>query len=437
MKRRTILYLPVLTLLVISCQSKQDPLAVDMGLSVKWAICNIGATAPEDLGDYYAWGEVITKPAYNKSTYTLYNAREDTLTQYCYDSQHGIVDNKFELEANNDVVQQRLGKRWHIPTRKDWEDLLDTNNCTWTWYHKNTRKGYWVTSKKTGNSIFFPAAGKHDDEDIAHIDAEGYYWSSSLSFGWRGPRDGDCVYFDPYHSRLISESRHYGLSVRPVKGRVSRQAKRNIIANEEIQNKIIQAQKAQTMKAIDMGLSVKWASCNIGASKPEEYGDYYAWGEVATKSNYANWSTYSLCNASYSTMTKYCTNSSYGAVDGKATLEPEDDVSSVILSGKWRTPTHCEWIELENHCDWTWTTLNGVNGRLGTSKITGNSIFLPAAGYYDDKLYDTGECGLYWTSTIYSLEPHMAWRIGFNSSALQGSRFFRSLGQSIRPVLEE
>ena len=91
-------------------------------------------------------------------------------------------------------------------------------------------------------------------------------------------------------------------------------------------------------EAVDLGLSVKWASCNVGATTPEDCGDYYAWGEIEEKENY-DWSTYKWCNGSYDTQTKYCTNSSYGTVDNKTTLDLEDDVAHVKWGGSWRMPT--------------------------------------------------------------------------------------------------
>ena len=115
-------------------------------------------------------------------------------------------------------------------------------------------------------------------------------------------------------------------------------------------------------RAIDLGLSVKWASCNVGATAPEEYGGYYAWGETEEKSDY-NWITYKHCNGSNeTTMTKYCTDSSYGTVDNKTTLEQEDDVATVKWGGNWRIPTREELQELIDKCTWTWTTYNEVNG---------------------------------------------------------------------------
>ena len=148
------------------------------------------------------------------------------------------------------------------------------------------------------------------------------------------------------------------------------------------------------VQAVDLGLSVKWASCNVGANKPEEYGDYFAWGEVKPKSVY-NWTTYKYCKGTNKTMTKYSTDSYYGIVDNKTTLEAQDDAATANWGGAWRMPTKAEQDELRTKCTWVWTTLNGVNGYkvIGSN---GNSIFLPAAGcMYRRSLSNAGSRGYY------------------------------------------
>ena len=185
---------------------------------------------------------------------------------------------------------------------------------------------------------------------------------------------------------------------------------------------------------IDLGLSVKWATCNVGASSPEEYGDYYAWGETTTKTEY-NWSTYKYCYTYYNNLTKYNTYSSYGTVDNKTTLELGDDAARAKLGGAWRLPTEAELLELREQCTWTWTTQNGVNGYKVTSKSNGNNIFLPAAGYrMDSKLKVVGSDGCYWANSISSNLPYCAWRLDFNASEVKWNGDNRCYGQSVRPV---
>ena len=211
-------------------------------------------------------------------------------------------------------------------------------------------------------------------------------------------------------------------------------------AGEQSATCSVKVPKAAVPEAIPLGLSVKWASFNIGASKPEEYGDYYAWGETETKSEYS-WSTYKWANGQEDKLTKYCDSYKYwdgaGNPDGKTVLDPEDDVAHVKLGGKWRMPTDAEWTELRNNCTWTWTTQHEVYGILVTSKKYGTSIFLPAAGNWQGtKLVSTGSYGYYWSSSLTTGYPNYAWLVYFSSGDVY--RYFggRNRGLSVRAVSE-
>ena len=193
---------------------------------------------------------------------------------------------------------------------------------------------------------------------------------------------------------------------------------------------------------VDLGLSVKWATMNVGASKVEDYGDYFAWGETTTKGTY-NWGNYKYCNGSETTLTKYCNMSSYGNngfTDNKTQLDLSDDAARVNWGGAWRIPTDAEWTELREQCTWTWTTQNGKNGYKVTSKKSGytnNSIFLPAAGYRNDSsLNDAGSYGTYWSSSLYTGYPRSAWCVRFDSSIVLRSNGNRYYGFSVRPVCQ-
>lgn len=216
-------------------------------------------------------------------------------------------------------------------------------------------------------------------------------------------------------------------------------------------------------EAVDMGLSVKWGSFNLGASKPEEYGDYYAWGEIETqyyslepdwywKEDGGNgWPSYKWCYGTWSTLTKYCTDSDYGLdsfMDGKTVLDPEDDAAHMHLGGKWRMPTKEEVEELLQSCIWSWTTQNGVQGCIATSTITGLSIFFPAAGsyynaYQENPIYRGHYYCSYWTSTLRIPSPFLAMDYVFTdrytetdySDAVDTQYRFEM--QSIRPVYAE
>ena len=182
---------------------------------------------------------------------------------------------------------------------------------------------------------------------------------------------------------------------------------------------------------VDLGLSVKWATFNVGATKPEEFGGYYAWGETEEKENY-DWSTYKWCNGGYGTMTKYCIDNSYGTVDNKTVLDPEDDVATVKWGGDWRMPTKAEQDELRNKCSWKWTALNGVNGYKVTGP-NGNNIFLPSLHGND--------YGCYWSSTLIEYSCIYAYNLCFSFSSgicyfNDGCTNTRATGLSVRPVLK-
>lgn len=185
---------------------------------------------------------------------------------------------------------------------------------------------------------------------------------------------------------------------------------------------------------VDLGLSVKWATCNVGANAPKEYGNYYAWGETQSKTNYTM-VNYKFTNSEGTKVTKYCTDSIFGKVDFNTELETEDDAATVNWGGSWRIPTSEEWEELIKSCTWTWTQLDSINGYV-VKAVNGNSIFLPAAGYYyGEKCNRVGMNGYYWSSTLDADEPLNAWRIYFGEEFIgQKCYISRYHGRSVRPV---
>ena len=184
---------------------------------------------------------------------------------------------------------------------------------------------------------------------------------------------------------------------------------------------------------VDLGLSVKWATCNVGANDPKEYGDYFAWGETKPK-DYYDWDTYKWCNGNYMNFTKYCTVSVDGKVDNKTVLDLTDDAAHANWGGAWRMPTLKEQQELLDNCTWTWTKVNGVNGYTVTGP-NGNSIFLPAAGFrYDSGLDGAGSNGNYWSSSL-STHDSSAYYLDFYSYYVDWGSAYLFSGQSVRPVL--
>ena len=223
--------------------------------------------------------------------------------------------------------------------------------------------------------------------------------------------------------------------------------------------------------AVDLGIvmtrddgttyKLYWATSNLCEDglcpNPEDYGDYYAWGEIAPyyigqdpiawkggKSGY-NWASYLWCKGSETTLTKYCPENKEvywggeGTPDNKTEFKDynyADDAARKKLNGKWRVPTDAEWTALRTNCTWAWTVQNGVNGRLVTAQ-NGNSIFLPAAGIrFGTDLCEAGTYGEYMSSTISSDAPSGVLYVNFNAKAVGSNLAYRFDGFSIRPVSE-
>lgn len=196
-------------------------------------------------------------------------------------------------------------------------------------------------------------------------------------------------------------------------------------AEEDSEDKASENNKG--VKAVDLGLSVKWASCNVGASTPEEYGEYYAWGETSEKSNY-DWENYKYCKGTMTTCYHI----------GDDISGTSYDVAHIKWGDGWRMPTDAEFEELSYKCAWTWTTQNGVKGYI-VKGSNGNSIFLPAAGSYNgSKVHDSGERGRYWSGTLFKqLDYEYAQHIQFYSRERGYTGYWaRCMGLTVRPVKE-
>ena len=370
---------------------------VDLGLpsGIKWATCNVGASKPEGYGNYYAWGETATKSRYSNDNSITYGK------------------NVGDIGGNSqyDVARKEWGSSWRLPTKAEFDELLAY--CEWTWTTLNGIKGYEVRSKKNGNSIFLPAAGwNHEKYDSFHGTA-GHYWCSS-------PKENNA--YGAYLLHILSSKkattwhgRETGQSIRPVYGSVK--SSENKGSYSQTTNKKTVTSKVNGHECVDLGLpsGIKWATCNVGASKPEGYGKYYAWGEVTTKSNYIKEN-----------------NSSYGKNLGYIGGNSRYDVARKEWGSSWRLPTKEEFDELLAHCEWTWTTLNGVKGYEVRSKKNGNSIFFPAAGWHFDVVKYQGTGGYYWT---YTPNTEYGAYFLFLLNNMKETRWFgRENGISVRPV---
>lgn len=185
---------------------------------------------------------------------------------------------------------------------------------------------------------------------------------------------------------------------------------------------------------VDLGLTVKWAACNVGAETPEQPGWYYAWGETRPKDDYS-WRSLKYCVDSYGGgFCKYVPSSCYGEPDTRGRLELLDDPARENWGDGWRMPTKAEMDELKALCVWTWTTQGGKDGYLVKGR-NGNSIFLPAAGRRSGAgLDDVGSKGNYWTSSLANAQE--AYSFVFQSYYIMEGMSQRYLGLSVRPVRE-
>ena len=369
--------------------------AIDLGLpsGTLWASWNVGASAPEEYGGYYAWGETEEKDYYDESTYKYYNSE----TEECIHIGDDIAGTEY------DVAHVKWGGSWRMPTRLQQDELRAY--CSNEWTQQNGVNGIRVTGPN-GNSIFLPAAGSRRIYYHSFEGERGIYWSSSLY----SSNYGCYQYFNSNYWDYGSYVCCTGLSVRAV----------------------INAEKAQRdcpiAEAIDLGLpsGTKWASWNIGASKPEEYGGYYAWGETE-ETHYYDWSIYTHCDGSSSTCHHI----------GDDIAGTEYDVAHVKWGGSWRMPTNEQQDELRENCTREWTQQNGVNG-IRVTGPNGNSIFLPAAGYRSDVyLRYEGSYGYFWSSSRNSIgsAESFACRLRFNSSYWSwSSDDTRCYGYSVRAV---
>ena len=208
------------------------------------------------------------------------------------------------------------------------------------------------------------------------------------------------------------------------------------------ENRLVYFMVNSLYEFVDLGLpsGLKWATTNVGAEKPEDFGLYFAWGETQgysgiTNEKKFNWGDYKLCGGSNSTLTKYNNNSSYGTVDNKLVLEQVDD-AAYTSDNTCRMPTKAELKELTANTTSTWETLNGVYGRRFTSKTNGNSIFVPAAGNcVDGSVDNVGSDGVLWSISLNESGPRYGWYLGFYSSNVNMYYGSRCYGFTVRAVL--
>lgn len=372
---------------IIIDEHENDYVDLDLPSGTLWATINVGASAPEELGCSFAWGESTPKDLYDWSTYKWCNGDYNNLTKYCTLSNYGIVDNKIELDPEDDAARKNWGAAWKMPTYEQFKELTNQDNCSFQWVTKNGVKGKLITSKRNGASLFLPAV---------------MFWSSSL------------ITDEP--------SRAYALGVYQwyfVDQRLSRERGQYVRA--------VRVKQKEEHEYVDLGLpsGTLWATMNIGATSPEDYGDYFSWGDTSPK-NYYDWSTCNWCDGVFS-FTKY------NDTDGKTELDPEDDAATANWGAMWHMPSKEQIIELIDNCTCLWTEKNGVKGQLLISKINGASLFFPAGGNAGGgSHYNVGTKGWFLSRTI---EGWFAYSLQITSSGANLDHYGRrELGFPVRAV---
>lgn len=373
---------------------------VDLGLSVKWATCNLGAKNKNEHGSYFAWGEVAPKKSYSNLNYEwcIGNYLDFNLTKYCSSScsgYNGYIDYLSTLLPEDDAATVNWGGYWRTPSGSEWEELI--YNCVWTW----DGNGYVVTGSN-GNSIFIPANNA--------------YWSSNSKC-----EDGESYNITKQFVNKTYDLRYTGNLIRPVIGSYKRlpvhtvsffrkdstliksfrvthgnSINANSVTAPNVKGYFFSGwdyesfdnitsdvnaypvyEEFQTPEAIDLGLSVKWASANLGASTPEEAGLNFAWGRIYPEPEGSDRSDYEIVSGT-----------TYGySYEDPETLLPIDDAATNSIGSDWHIPTYEEWKELIKECEWSSVREKGkVYGYKVTGK-NGNSIYLPSSDYWTSDIY--------------------------------------------------
>ena len=198
-------------------ENKDNHEYVDLGLpsGTLWATCNVGASKPEEYGDYFAWGEVLPKNDYSKNNYKYCKGTDESMTKYCTNSSYGIIDNKTGLEAMDDAATVNWGNEWQMPDSGQFRELTNDSYTTTTWIEQNGVKGLKITSKRNGKSIFLPAAGYRNYSNFREEGSNGYYWTRTLTSYYSNYADLWC--FNSNEIEMDDYYRYFGRSVRPVR----------------------------------------------------------------------------------------------------------------------------------------------------------------------------------------------------------------------------
>ena len=382
---------------------------VDLGLpsGTLWAAGNIGTELPWETGKYFAWGETV---GYTGEQVTS-GVRVFDEASYNAGSAASI---SADLTLEQDAARANLGGNWQMPTADYYQELID--NCTYSFQSNYGGSGVTCAVFKSmvnGNELVIPCTGYYSGTSKS---SSGYVysWSSSWSSSSKAKRG----YGSNTFTATSTSNRYYGMSVRAIVT-----GTRTPGSGTGTEN---------SYKYVDLGLpsGLKWATCNVGATSPEQAGLYFAWGETT---GYTGEQVKSGVRAF--SLSVYNSGS---AASISTDLTLEQDAARANLGGNWRMPTKAEFQELLDNCNVTWTSSymgKGVAGRLFTSKTNGNSVFFPAAGSCDSSSVNyVGSEGLYWSASWDSSSN--TWNLYFRSGGQTLGNESRYYGFSVRGVCE-
>ena len=418
------------------------PDKVDLGLSVQWASFNLGASESSEYGYYFAWGEIIPKEEYTWNRYKW--GTSTNLTKYNAD---GSV-----LEPVDDPATAYLGESWRIPTSAEFRELIDACNWAFQMVG-SSRVLVGTSKTDPSKSITLPLSGWIPGSNLSHAGNTGRVslWALDVyDASHEQAHEFLCNYSGSPSPSVYQVERCNGLAVRPVYSvstsvsmvkldkteasvyeGATVQLNVEVIPSTAVNQTVIwtssndniatvdadglvhgksegtatiyatsedggkQASCVVTVKGypspsqVDLGLSVRWSSFNLGAAKPTECGACFAWGEIVPDDDFFSYS--------------YLWKDGYRS--GETTLRAEDDAALQHLGGYWRMPTYEEMKELVNNCTWTTGYVDGVLGRTVKSNkpgFTDVSIFIPASGYIDGVDYKDQSFPYLWSSDKYN-----------------------------------
>ena len=363
------------------------------GWSTQNAQWGVSTNTAQYTGDFVDWGEnTISGDAPN--TWRTLSERE---WNYLLNYRPRAAIRKAVACVNGVNGLILLPDEWVCPAGIDFVPVLG-GNYNINRYYAST----WAAMEAAG-AVFLPAAGRRYDK-VDYMAERGYYWSATKYDNGHS----HCLQFLSDKAIMSNSTRYYGRSVRLVHDTIL---------------------PPPVPEYVDLGLSVKWATFNVGARAPEYYGDYFAWGETEPKEEYS-WATYKWYDGTTNNVTKY------NKMDSLTTLEPEDDAAHVHWGGYWRMPTKEELQELIDSCQWERTTVNEVRGNTVTGP-NGNSIFIPLAGSYnsfDNQLHSIGTTGWLYSSTKSGSTNAVEINMGHGGATTTSCS--KCLGLNIRPVYD-